>query len=485
MPTYASYAGEIAAQLTHYRELGHKEGSKNRPPQDSATPDQHEGKLRSEAEKWLASEQRLLDSQVVEASKAAIDAKQKVVQLKSTLDQLVVDDTMQSTVDDQFAGERSALVRAVGNRLRAEAAYNYVRARNDIHEEPSYPDSIIWHFGVLAVFGLIETVTNAFFYENSQGLLGGFFVALAIAALNMVTAMVLGYWFRFKNLREIDKQLLGWFALAVFVVTTVFFNALFASFRSEYQVVVDPGDFKQVGEAFQKAWPEALRVFRADMSFKDMWSFILFGLGLLLSLGGFWKGYTLDDKYPGHGKAAKALRAAEAIENDSANVLRLRIKDLIHQRKAAVQAALQEPSTQIGMLGRRIGELTHARDSLQSQAMAVRRDFDLVRDVYRQANAAVRTVPTPQFFLDKQPLVTTIDPESAEGVVVEMSSVQEELKLLREAYQDRLNSKLKELQGDATTTMNSAFQAFLSEVRKEAEENIARATPTMHRVQAA
>lgn len=316
------YAGELSTKLANYRALGQKEGSKNRPAQDAAVPDQHEGALRSEAESWLSTEQRLFDMQLVESSKGATEAKQKVIELRATVDQLVNDDSARSTVDAELAGDRSELVKTVEQRLRTEVAYRYFRAHNDIHDEPHYPDSVLWHFGVLAVLGLIETVTNAFFYENSQGLLGGFFVALGIAALNMGTAMFLGNWFRYKNLASIDKKVMGWLALAAFLFTTILFNALFASFRTEYQLVADPTEFKEVAAAFQRAWPEAMRIFRADMQFRDLWSFLLFGLGILLSIAAFWKGYTLDDKYPGHGHVAKELKKAVQAEHELQNQLR-------------------------------------------------------------------------------------------------------------------------------------------------------------------
>ena len=485
MPTYNSYAGELSTKLANYRALGQKEGSKNRPAQDAAVADQHESALRSEAENWLSTEQRLFDMQLVESSKGATEAKQKVIELRATVDQLVNDDSARSTVDAELAGDRSALVKTVELRLRAEAAYRYFRAQNDIHDEPHYPDSVLWHFGILAVLGLIETVTNAFFYENSQGLLGGFFVALGIAALNMGTAMFLGNWFRYKNLTSIDKKVMGWLALAAFLFTTILFNALFASFRTEYQLVADPTEFKEVAAAFQRAWPETMRIFRADMQFRDLWSFLLFGLGILLSIAAFWKGYTLDDKYPGHGHVAKELKKAVQAEHELQNQLRQKVKDLLHHRKAAVQAAIHEPSTQMGMLARRIADLTNAHGALESQANTVERDYDLVRDAYRQANVSIRSVPAPGYFNERVQLSTRVSGSSAERVIAELTTVQSELKELREAHQDLLNAKLRELQDDSSDILNRTLQGYLGDVRKEAEEDIARMTPAMQRVQAA
>lgn len=485
MPTYTSYTGELATKLQDYRTRGQKEASKHRPSPDAAGPDQHETALRSDAEGWLSSEQRLFDTTLTEVSRGVTEARQKAIELQGQVNQLVGDDSATSSVEAELAGDRPALVKSTENRLRAEAALKYFRASNDIHEEANYPDSVLWHFGVLMVFALVETAVNTFFYENSQGLLGGFFVALTIAALNIGSAMVLGYWFRFKNLAFVDKKIVGWTALVVFVLTAVFFNSLFASFRSEYQSVVDPSEVVQLSAAFQRAWPQALLIFHADPQFKDHWSFLLFGIGVLLSIAAFWKGYTLDDQYPGHGRMDKAYKKAATEEQAQQDKVRQKVKELLHHRKAAVQAAIHEPSTQVGMLARRIADLTHARGSLESQAAAVQRDFSLVAEAYRNANNSVRSVPPPAYFKEPTTLSARVDGSGAERVLTELSAVQDELKTLGEAHREPLNAKLRALQGDTSEILNKTLTDYLGGVRKDAEETIARMTPTIHRVQAA
>lgn len=485
MPTYRSYSGELAAKLQDYRSRGQKEASKHRPSPDAAGPDQYESALRSDADGWLSSEQRLFDMTLAEVSRGVTEARQKAIELRGQVDHLISDDSPTSNVEAELAGDRPALVMSTEARLRAEVALKYFRVTNNIHEESNYPDSLLWHFGVLLVFALIETGVNTFFYENSQGLLGGFFVALTIAGLNIGSAMLLGYWFRFKNLASVDKKIVGWAAFVAFTLTAVFFNALFASFRTEYQLVVDPSETAQLSAAFQHAWPEAMLIFRADMQFKDHWSFLLFGIGVLLSIAAFWKGYTLDDKYPGHGRMDKTYKAAVMAEQQQQDKVRQKVKELLHHRKAAVQAAIHEPSTQVGMLARRIVDLTHSQGSLVAQAAAVQRDYSLVTEAYRNANNSVRSVPPPAYFKEPTNLSMRVDANGAERILADLGTVQEELKALREANREPLNAKLRALQGDTSEILNKTLTGYFAEVRKEAEETIARMTPTIHRVQAA
>jgi len=485
MPTYTSYSGQLADKLQEYRARGQKEASKHRPATDAAAQDQNESALKSDAENCLSSEQRLFDTALTEASRNGIEARQKSIELSGQVDQLVGDDSARSSIEAELAGDRPALVKATEARFRAETALKYFRATNNIHEEAVYPESVIWHFGVLAVFALIETGVNTFFYENSQGLLGGFFVALGIATLNIVSAMLLGYWFRYKNLASIDKKIIGWSSLVAFVLTAVFFNALFAAFRTEYQLVADPSEVAQLNVAFQRAWPEAMLVFRADMQFRDHWSFLLFGIGILLSIAAFWKGYTLDDQYPGHGRMDKAYKKACSDEQLQHDKIRQKVKELLHHRKAAVQAAIHEPATQVGMLARRIAELTNARSSLEAQAAHIQRDFSMVIDAYRGANMSVRSVPPPAYFKEATALSMRVDGSGAERVLAELAAVQAELKAMSEAHRELLNAKLKALQSDTTEILNKTLTVYLGDVRKDAEETIARMTPTIHRVSAA
>jgi len=482
MTTYKSYAGELAAKLTDYRQRGQKEASKLRPAQDAAAPDQYESALRAEAEGCLSSEQKIFDTALTELSRGVVEARQKAIELSGQVAQIVSDDSASSAIEAELAGDRPALVKATEARLRAETALNYFRAANDVHEEARYPDSKIHHVAVVLVLALLETVVNTFFYENSQGLLGGFFVALGITALNIGFALLFGYWFRYKNLAAVDKKVAGWTAWVAFILVTILFNSLFATFRTQYQLVVDPSDIKELNAAFQRAWPEALLIFRGDPQFGDMWSFVLFGIGAMLGILAFWKGYTADDRYPGHGDMDRDYKKASIEEAQQHDRVRQKVRDLLHHRRAAVQAALHEPATQVGMLARRVAELTHARGSLQTQAAAIQRDYTLVVDAYRGANNAVRAVPPPAYFSQPTLLSMSADGKGAEAVLAELGAVQEELKAMADANRDPLNERLRTLQQNSSDLLGKTLTDYLEEVRKDAEAGISRMTPTIHRV---
>jgi hypothetical protein len=474
MATTRSYAGHIAAKLGDFRARAQKEASKNRPPPSASSLDQYEAELKSEAEGWMSAEQALFDMTLTESSRSATEASQKAIELRNSFDQLLRDDGTASSVEAELAGERQPLVKLTEDRLRLEAEISYFRQTNAIHEEARYPDSRIWHFGILAILAVIEVSVNAFFYENSEGLLGGVTVAAGVAVVNMVSALGLGYGFRYKNLAAVDRKAFGWMCFAVFALSAVFFNAIFAAFRSEYQLVLDPTDARQVAVAFQKAWPQALLIFRGEPHFQDHWSFILFGLGLLSSIVAFWKGYTLDDKYPGYGAKAREYKDAVALENARHELVRQKVKEMLHHKKAALQAAIHEPGTQVGMLARRIADLEHARGTLDNQTAAVRRDYSMVIEAYRQANLAIRSVAAPAYFSERAELSTRVDSSGAARVNGELTNVQKSLETLAGDYRDRLNDKLRELQTHTSEILNRVMGAYLQDVRSEAEDAISR-----------
>lgn len=478
------YSGQLAAKLQDYRSLGMKEGAKNRPPQDAAGSDQHEVALKSQADGYLNEEQRLFDAALIEASKEAITARQKVIQHQLAVEQLVSDTGTLEAVEAELASERMKLVRATEARKRAQAEINYFKATNNINEEASYPESKIWHFGLIFALAVVEMVANAFFFENNQGLLGGLFVALGIAALNMGSALMFGVGFGFKNLASLEKKIFGWGCLVAFLLVAILCNAVFASFRSEYQLVADPTDLGQVGEAFRRAWPEALAIFKLDMEFKDQVSFILFGFGMILSVVAFLKGYGIDDRHPGYGAKDRRFKELLNVEHELQETARRKVRELLHTRKASVQAALNEPNNQVGMLTRRVADLQHARTQLHAQATAIEREYVMVVDAYRKSNTAVRAVPPPNYFKEQPTLSARIDSSHAESVEAELSKAQDEIRQLASQHKDALNQRLIALQNDTSEVLKKTMNIFLADVDNEANDAVASSIQVIHRLKA-
>lgn len=479
--TFSHYAGQATARLNDVVAKARLEAAAHRPASNALSMDQNEVELQAEAEKWISSERQLFTSVLTEASRAAHDLQQKLPELDGRIQQLLSDTSLQSEASAEMAGERAALVAATEARMRAEVDLRHFRAVNGITEQAKYPESHLWHFAVIAGLALAETVVNAFFYENAQGLIGGFAVALGVSVVNMGGALALGALFRYKNLRDPVRKAAGWACLPVFLVLTIYCNALFAAFRAEYQLLADPTDPAQVRAAFRNAVDRAAQIFVFGMDFGDLMSFILFGIGLILSMIAFYKGMTFDDRYPGHGDKDRVVKRARAAELESQQKVREQLKSFLNSRRREVQAQTREPSEIIGVAGRQAAQVQQGYATYLTQQSAIQRDFDMLLRAYRDTNTSIRATEPPEYFRSVPNLRSDAEEPAVMQVVSRLGVVVADATAMRDKYQEPLNQKLNQLQRDAATLLDSTFTDFVKRIEQDAEAEINKATITVQR----
>jgi hypothetical protein len=469
MATGTAYGGQLAGRLEEYRNLGRKEATKHRPPTAATHPDTHEVALRSQADGLISREQATFDAVIADADRSTLDANSRVVELRSDIAQALADDTILTRVGAELAGDRAALVDATAARIRAEVAWRGFRATNGITDVATYPESKILHWGIIIALSFVETLVNAFFYRNDTGLLGGFFVALAVAVVNMGSSAGLGTLFRRKNLAEPSQKYFGWVALAIFVPFTLFCNSLFAAFRSAFEATADAGDPAQLRDAFQIAWAQAGGFFIGRFHFGDLSSFLLFMTGLILSIIAFWKGYTSDDPYPGHSARDRALKAAREAETKRQELVKQKVKDFLVAHRNHVQGLSGATGTMITMLSHRTSALGHAKRALETNTTAIERDYHLVLDAYRQANLAIRGTAPPEYFTDKPEIASRASTHAAGPVEQEMQGALDLLEQLQRQHRDDLNGKLNQLQVQMAEILKTTYDDFLKSIDKDAQ----------------
>lgn len=472
MTTVQNYSGQLAEQVQHYRSLGEHEASSHRPASNATHPDANETGLRSQAEGLIANEQSLFDAVVSGAHHAANDASSKLIELRSDIQQILADSTMTSQVQAELAGERKKLIDATAERIKSEVEWRAFRARNGITDLPNYPESQIFHWAIVLALILGETIINAVFYQNANGLIGGFVVAAAVAAINMGSAVILGNVFRRKNLKQNDQQVIGWLSLVFFIPLAIFCNALFAAFRSVYQLIEDPSDPLAVSLGFREAWSEAGRIFILDYKFSDFSSFILFTLGIILSVFAFWKGYTSDDPYPGHSRRDKALKRAKREEQEKQELVKQRVKDFLVNQRSRVQGFATQTGALISSLSSRVSALKSAESALLSNVQAIQREYSLVLDAYRQANLAVRGTEPPEYFNNFPDLTGGATATAAKSATQKLEETLQDLEALQGKHRDDLNAKLTSLQEQMAEVMTKMYDEFLISVEKDAQERV-------------
>ena len=474
MSAYNAYAGQLAGRLEEYRELGRKEAAKHRPPTAATHPDTHEVALKSQADGFISREQSAFDAVAADADRSTLDATSRVVELRSDIAQALADNTILTRVEAELASDRTALIDATAARIRAEVGWRNFRAANGITDMANYPESKILHWAIIVALSFIETIANAFFYRNDTGLLGGFFVALAVAIVNMGSSAGLGTLFRRKNLAEPSQKYFGWAALVIFLPLTLFCNALFAAFRSAFESTPDTGDGMQLRNAFQTAWAEAGGFFVGHFHFGDLSSFLLFMTGLILSFIAFWKGYTSDDPFPGYSMRDRALKVAREAETKRQDLIKQRLKDFLVAHRNHVQGLSGATGTMITMLSHRTSALGHAKRSLEANASAVERDYHLVLDAYRQANLAIRGTAPPAYFTEKPDVAGKTSIQAAGPVELEMQTVLDLLEQLQRQHRDDLNGKLNQLQAQMAIILKTTYDEFLESVDRDAQTAVQR-----------
>lgn len=467
-----NYTSQLASKIETFKRKGAAEAQKHRPTTDATHPDSIEVDLRTQAESFVAAEQRAFDAALSSAKKIAHGIRQSLIDAKADVELALTDTSLTSSVEAELATDKQKLIKLTEERIDAKVDLNGFRKLNDITEPARYPDSIIYHFGLLILALVAETAVNAFFYQNEGGLLGGAIVAFGVSFANLGLAALLGYGFRWQNLAQAGWRALGWASLTIAVLVAFYCNALFATFRSEYQNVTDPSDYSEMSAAFRRASDQAFDIFIFQPDFADMMSFILFIIGLLLSAFAFWKGYTVDDPVPGHSRRDKRLKKAIAAEEAKTEEVRLKLRNFLVERRTKLQSMRDEPTRLIARANSQRSNLSEAASSLKSQAAAIQRDYELVLDAYRQSNLAVRGIDPPSYFKHMPSVIDHVDTRAADPIDEELQETVHQLEEHRAATKDQLNDALNVLQNDMAKTMGAQFDKYIDGVELEAKENI-------------
>ena len=465
------YSGQLATLLAQYQQKGAAEAKSYRPPTDATHPDANEVALRAEAEKFVTQQQRAFNDALTEAGRVNSDVQRKLFDAEAESEQALADTSLSSSIDAELAGEKLRLVQLTEERIDAEVDIKAFRAKYSIDGQANYPESPIYHFALIAVFLLIETGINSVFYANEAGLLGGAVIALSVSVLNLVSAAMLGVGFRHKNIPHPRSQAVGWGCFIFFIASAIYFNALFATFRSQAEAIVDPSDPAALSRAFIIASEEALKAFVFQANFLDIMSFLLFGIGIILSIFAFYKGYTADDPVPEHSRKDRRLKAALAEEVQGRQSVRKKINEFSLDRRSRLQGLLSQPSTLAAYINQAVADVEQAATQTKASASEIQRDYLLVLDAYRQSNLAVRGINPPAYFSNKPSVVDAVDCSAVEPAKEELAGLAKRLEAHREKYKDALNTALNMLQNDMAEILNNRFEIFVKDVEEEAKSN--------------
>lgn len=278
-------------------------------------------------------------------------------------------------------------------------------------------------FSLVSMLVLIESVMNGYFFSSSNvlGLLGGISVAIVISIINVAFSMIFGYVSRNVNHIRWMRKFIGIIAIVSALLFSLSFNLSVAHFRDAAAIL-----------SWQDAVTAAILNFTAaPFALTSFESWLLLGIGILISVGAFWKGYLQDDPYPGYGHVQYRLEDAR---DDYAETIHDAVLDLENLRDDAIED-LEEARTTLASSLNEAVDIVYARMGLSNQLGVFLDHTEQVTNqlfaIYRDANRSKRKSPSPHHFNEPyafptfQRMAITNEPEqtAVEREIVEINAI--------------------------------------------------------------
>ncbi len=319
---------------------------------------------------------------------------------------------------DAVAEERPDLSRGTRETQRAIGEVNRFRLEQGRNADADYPESRMWHWGILVALVVLESLVNGLFFGANVegGLLAGTSYAVLISVVNVVVlGAVLAALVRQIHHRDFRRRIGGMAGLGAILVVAVFWNLFVAHYREalphDYPPAPDTTQVAQSAVAQTDSLPEtcwrgpdetdadqeALCLFRASpFGLNGFYSYMLLLIGLAMCAAAAMDWFKTDDPYPGYGRRERHRKKTEEglmedrrelladlneLHDDAARRLRTDFRDPVQARQLALSDYTKLHARHTDLWG-------FARDLAKSCSGAL--------DIYRNANREARSTPEPE-----------------------------------------------------------------------------------------
>ena len=379
---------EVVREKWQPEEAGRGDGLRGFPSEDATAS----GGWESDFRQWCVSELRRVHQDISDAIESSIRSIRQLdaangadrvrkIQVECDADLKVAQRTQQNAVHSAASAARDAEERLRGFREAHQRSYLPVRRISPL---------LSW--AILLVMFVIESAVNGLMFAGGSdfGIVGGVLRAAMFAAFNIALGAAAG-WIAVRQLwhTHVGRRILGGLATSAAFIGALGLNIAIAHFR----------DASIMGLAENEAAQQALaRIESAPFHFTDIFSWLLFGMGMAFWLIACVDAFKMDDPYPGYGPVSRASEAAleayqEAIEGATAELtgIKQRAVDVINrlaEGESHYVSKRQGRQSQIASM--RTGYLDHVE--------TVENTFRRFASEYRRANKAARQGGTPTYF---------------------------------------------------------------------------------------
>jgi len=308
-------------------------------------------------------------------------------QLASTTDLGTAVGDAAADLERELAADRSIPALVANRDLSRRDLRMFVREHH-LNREPRYPESPWLTVGIAALLVVAESWANSGFFAGSSflGILGGFLQAVAISVVNVISGFAAGFFgLRWFHHRRLVPRTAGGTGLALLAVFALSFNAAVSHYR----------DLANIGSVTGTELVSGLLRHPLDLTLPSL---ALFATGLLAWGLALWKGFRLDDAYPGYGDIHRRFRLSEKALVTTLDALRARILDRIVRIPQGCWAIVKRDGEVLGELDEIVLRAHRAFEMYETTREHLKDRCELFLRRYRDENRAVRTAPEPPHF---------------------------------------------------------------------------------------
>lgn len=316
---------------------------------------------------------------------------------------------------EKLKSDHSAvLYQAKESEARALKHLRWFQQKHGLHyRAAAYPESQFYHFATVAALALVEWVSLSTFYAEGSdfGLLGGVLIAMALSVVNISLAILSGSLLRYVNHQSPRRKRLALTAVAFLYGCFVLVTLASAHYRvatndiAQAQPSVSGPSLSPLPprvatdldqwRAARLAWQ---RFARNPLGFEDVFSWILVVLAVIFGIFASYKGYRVDDPYPGYGELDRELKGRRAMY-EAAKAAYCRVVDQVFDRTLQEQAhLLSEVKSNMEYYQQLISRTDDQRRTFVHEAAEIQDACNIVLKRYRQTNLRVRVSPAPTYF---------------------------------------------------------------------------------------
>ena len=405
------------------------------PASDSSKPDANERQILSYFSDKLRAERARCDTSL---SKLALDrtatsAKIEIGQIRSSLAGLF--NAIEPDLARRKQDHQQDLEKAKDQEARSLRYLRYFQQENDLRTRAADPrPDPLFHFALVAVFAVVEWVSLSIFYAEGSdfGLLGGVLMAMALSLINIGLAVFAGALLRYINHKSTLRKGLALLGVLLLVVIFLFATGFAAHYRnasrdltissatphSVQQGVAAPGqqDGGSKGnhgplaaeddqwKASRLAWQQFVD---RGFLFSDVLSWLLIILAIMFGIVASWKGYGIDDRYPGYGPTTRRYEESKAAYEQARKAYTETVDGVFVKAGQGQQELLRNARREIEYfqdLASKSERLTSNYEKLSKQLSQTCND---VTFRYREENRKIATGLPPGYF--KSPV--NLDPD--------------------------------------------------------------------------